>query len=397
MKLKQSPDDFVVEESTALVPAEQGPYAFYRLEKRGWTTPDALEAVRRRWNVVDGRRISYGGLKDRHAHTVQYLTIEHGPRRGLNQPGLTLRYLGQLPHPYGSEHIAANRFRVTLRDLAPGAVEVVVAALAEVERDGLPNYFDDQRFGSVAGPGRPFVAGEMVRGRYEGAVKLALAGEYEFDPAVVKREKESIRRHWGDWEACKAALPRGHARSIVDYLRMHPDDFRGALARLRPELSGLYLSAYQSDLWNRTLARWLAAYCPVGSLIALPLKMGEVPAPRGLPPDAAAALASLTVPLASPRLKWDDAAPWAGALRAVLAEEGVELSRMRLKGHRRPFFSKGERAALSRAAGLTHEIGDDDRHPGRRLVRLAFELPRGSYATLLVKRVTAARPLTPAG
>src|SRR2546425_8917597 len=35
----------------------------------------------------------------------------------------------------------------------------------------------------------------------------------------------------------------------------HPTDFKGALERLRPELRGLYLSAYQSYLWNRMLAR----------------------------------------------------------------------------------------------------------------------------------------------
>ena len=57
---------------------------------------------------------------------------------------------------------------------------------------GVPNYFDDQRFGSVAGG--EFVAREMVRGRFEEALKLALAGEYEYDRAADKREKETLLR-----------------------------------------------------------------------------------------------------------------------------------------------------------------------------------------------------------
>ena len=75
--------------------------------------------------------------------------------------------------------------------------------------------------------------------------------------APQKKEKAILRAHWGDWRTCKDKLPHDHARTLVAYLESHPADFRGAIARLRPELRGLYLSAYQSHLWNRMLARWL--------------------------------------------------------------------------------------------------------------------------------------------
>src|SRR5688572_5335384 len=100
MKLKQHPDDFQVEEQTDVV-AGEGPFAFYRLEKAGWSTPDALAALRRRWKI-DWRRLSYGGLKDRHARTVQYLTIYQGPRRDLTHHTVHVRYLGQVHAPYTS-------------------------------------------------------------------------------------------------------------------------------------------------------------------------------------------------------------------------------------------------------------------------------------------------------
>ena len=82
MKLKQSPDDFQVEELTSVTPGADGPFAFYRLTKRGWATPDAFASVLSRWKI-EGRRLSYGGLKDRHAATAQFFTIFRGPRRGL--------------------------------------------------------------------------------------------------------------------------------------------------------------------------------------------------------------------------------------------------------------------------------------------------------------------------
>ena len=74
--------------------------------------------------------------------------------------------------------------------------------------------------------------------------------------------------------------------------------------------------------------------------------------------------------------------------RAVMAEEGMELADLRVKGIRELFFSKGERAAHCQPANLSHEIAADERHPGRQALTLRFDLPRGSYATLIVKRIT---------
>src|SRR5207237_9046334 len=156
MKLKQQPDDFRVEEIPAVAPGSEGTFAFYRLEKRGWSTPDALAAVRRRWQV-EPSRLSYGGLKDRHAWTTQYLTINHGPRRGLNHQQITLHYLGQLRTTYTSHDIVANRFRLLPRDLAPAEQAEIEERIRQVATEGVPNYFDDQRFGSVAGEGEDFI------------------------------------------------------------------------------------------------------------------------------------------------------------------------------------------------------------------------------------------------
>jgi tRNA pseudouridine13 synthase len=40
-------------------------------------------------------------------------------------------------------------------------------------------------------------------------------------------------------------------------------------------------------------------------------------------------------------------------------------------------------------ANLEWEAGDDDLNCGRRKLTLHFELPRGCYATMVVKRLTA--------
>ena len=60
---------------------------------------------------------------------------------------------------------------------------------------------------------------------------------------------------------------------------------------------------------------------------------------------------------------------------------------MKIRGMRKPFFTRGERAALVIPQEMTATAGPDERHPGQARLDLSFDLPRGSYATMVVKRV----------
>ena len=111
MKLKRLPDDFRVEELSAVEPGETGRFVFYRLVKTGLGTLEALEAIRRRWNLP-ADSIRHGGLKDRHAKTIQYLTILDGPEQSLRQEHLELEPLGRLTRPYGPGSFVGNRFDI---------------------------------------------------------------------------------------------------------------------------------------------------------------------------------------------------------------------------------------------------------------------------------------------
>lgn len=388
MKLKQAPEDFHVEELTERLPTDQGPFSLYRLEKKGWATLDAVQAIRRRWHL-DAGRLSYGGLKDRHAHTVQHITIYHGPRRGLTHHAVTLSYLGQTSRPFTSNDICANRFRITLRDIPAETLAAAEQALREIGIDGVPNYFDDQRFGSVS-VGNDFVARQLVLGNWERALRLAIASPYAHDRAPQKQEKAILQARWGDWACCKAELSRGHARSLVDYLVSHPLDFRGAFQRMRKELSALHLSAYQSHIWNHLLAGWLQQTCRDEQLVPVTLRLEALPMVRGLDAEQRARLTNSTLPLPSARLKIDPTDPRAQLLEAILQREGFRLQDMKIKGLREPFFSKGDRPVLSIPAQFRYEVLADDRHPGRSKLVLSFELSRGAYATLLIKRIQQA-------
>ena len=80
---------------------------------------------------------------------------------------------------------------------------------------------------------------------------------------------------------------------------------------------------------------------------------------------------------------------WLPIAEDVLRAEGLTLAELKIKGMQQPFFSKGDRAGCVRPANLGHADEPDDLNAGRRKLMLKFDLPRGSYATMLVKRVTA--------
>jgi tRNA pseudouridine13 synthase len=171
MKLKSKPDDFFVEELSSITPAASGPIPYYRLEKRSLSTPDAIQNICQAWRI-DPKRVRYGGLKDRHAWTIQYLTIEDGPVRKFRDALMNVEHLGFVQDHYGPQSFTGNRFGITLRDIEKEELARIEAAIAEVKQGAVANYFDDQRFGSVSD--QQFVARALIAGDLEQALKRAL-------------------------------------------------------------------------------------------------------------------------------------------------------------------------------------------------------------------------------
>ncbi len=268
MKVKQVPQDFVVEERARVRPTDRGPFALYLLRKEGIGTLEALRAVRRAWQVP-GRAVGFGGLKDRHAVTTQWVTIPRGPRRNLEQPTFRLTYEGQFTQPMSRMLLEGNTFGIRIRDLSDREARTLSTRLADLATHGVPAYFDDQRFGSIRGD-VPFAALLLLRGDAEGAFRAAVASPSREDRGPVKKRKIALARAWGHWED---ALPHLHGtptRAAVLHLVAHPDDFVGAFAALDREEKALLTSAWASSVWNRALAARVEALVAPDDRLVLP-------------------------------------------------------------------------------------------------------------------------------
>lgn len=375
MKIKQKPEDFVVSELDRYEISKTGPFALYRLVKWDIGTIEAVGSLARSWNLSRAQ-ISFGGLKDRHARTDQAISIRGGPERSFEGSTFRAEFLGRSRDPITRASFQGNRFEITVRDLSE------IPDLGPVKRFGIPNYFDDQRFGSLRGTDGEFIGRALVRGEYEKALKLALASPSGEDRKRERDQKILLRDRWGDWAALSRELPPSPGRTIAAYLAGHPGAFGFAYERIEQNLRILYISAYQSWLWNRTLG---AIIRTLPDPYEVPYVAGHHVFYRTLEPATQDRLAELAIPLLTPGQRFEG--PVADITARLLGEERVEQRQFRLKKLAKTFFGKGLRSAIVAPAALGSTTGEDELGHGRRKMRLSFELPKGSYATILLKRL----------
>ena len=148
--IKLTPEDFVVEEILGFELSGEGEHVFLRIEKRGENT-DYVARQLGRFAGVPIRNVSYAGLKDRHGRTLQWFSIQLPGQSGPDWSGLnsdTIRVLDVIRNARKLRKGAAsgNRFELTVRDLT-AIPELLETRLADIARQGVPNYFGPQRFG----------------------------------------------------------------------------------------------------------------------------------------------------------------------------------------------------------------------------------------------------------
>jgi tRNA pseudouridine13 synthase len=383
MKLRRLAEDFRVAEQNSLALKPAGQFAAYELVKSRWTTLEAIERLSRLLNIPR-RDFSHAGLKDRHAITSQLITIRNGPPRSIDDDALSLVYRGQASRATTASDITGNSFELVLRSLLPAEVMAATRALSEIRNCGIANYFDDQRFGSYF-PERGFIAGAWIREDYELALRLAFAEHQPFDDAEERQQKEILRDHWGDWPTCKQLLNRSHRRSIITFLCDHPTDFKKAWGTVNAELRGLFLSALQSDLWNRLASALFLDRCRRDQLSSMALKTGPLWFPRQLDVPQLQDLREMQLPLPSARLRGQD--PLTNWIDQSLSQWGWPLKDLKVRYPRDRFFSRSRRPVLISATDLHAEFSTDELDSSRQKLALRFSLPRGAYATMLVKRL----------
>jgi len=147
-KFEQNQDDFIVDE-IGLEYKGSGNFSIYHIEKVEITTWDMIAAFAQFLNI-NAEKIGYAGLKDKHATTTQYISIESRYEKELKKfkhPQIKILKLTRDSHSIRMGDLKGNRFTINLFEVSQIQAGQIEKLARKSEQLGLPNYFGYQRFG----------------------------------------------------------------------------------------------------------------------------------------------------------------------------------------------------------------------------------------------------------
>jgi tRNA pseudouridine13 synthase len=383
-RIKQSHDDFVVREITrsgrvlelgktytaaelgeAEVP--DGKQITFVLQKRNWNTINAVQAVAK-WMGRGRKSMGYAGTKDKFAVSVQLASVFH-------------------PEPFEMSSVRIKDISINgswrsdglkIGDSLGNAFDIVVrgakspdaaAGVAEELGGRMPNYFGPQRFGdrkNNAAVGLMILKGEM-----EGAVMELLTGTDNETSADATAARKRLREE-GDFAAALEYFPKylKGERTILAHLAEYRRDWAGALRMLPRGLSLMLVHAVQGKIFNEELEERIREKDFESDAYAARDFYGF--------PDTERAGGKGDFPLACVVGYDTDDSRIGDYAREIMERMDIRKEEFRIRSVP-ALSSKGSyRALLAPVKDLGYQIenGSD--------IKLDFELPKGSYATILL-------------
>jgi tRNA pseudouridine13 synthase len=242
-------DDVVFRHVSEQPKKQQGSYVLFSLTKRGLDTLHAVRIVEK----VFGARVNYLGIKDANAVTTQYITIPaEAERDQINLPNsLTLKKLGYLPYPLNRSHLIGNKFNIKIRELEKK--EKLPQLIESVIEEGVPNYFGYQRFGSRR-PVTHLIGRALVKRRFEEAINLLLTYTTEYEKENIQRARRALSEDYLKVDVEDLPPTLDLERQVLRSLKTHPNDYLRAIRSIPLRVRRLFVNAYQSYIFNRTLS-----------------------------------------------------------------------------------------------------------------------------------------------
>ncbi|MDY6818230.1 MAG: tRNA pseudouridine(13) synthase TruD [Halobacteriales archaeon] len=410
-RLRETPDAFQVEEierpELAPVDADPGDYRHLvvRVTLENWDTNRFAGTLADRLEI-SRERISWAGTKDKRAVTTQLLSIDGvTPDELPTIEDATIEPIGRMGRWLEFGDLVGNRFRIRVAD--PDHPEHASAITEELRAFGdgsvsVPNYFGQQRFGSRR-PVTHEVGLAICRGEWEAAVMTYVGNPFDAEPPATRKARRFVE-DTHDWTAALERMPDwlGHERAMLHRLAENGGtsdaDFRAALEAVPSNLQRLFVNAAQSYVFNRILSERLTrglsfTEAVAGDVVCFTETIDGVTVPD---PDRLQRVtdsrvdainrhldrgrAVITAPLVGTETTLGDRRP-GDIERTVLETVDIGPADFDLLG---AFHSTGTRRAITLSASPTIEHDP---------LTFAFALPKGAYATVLLREYLKYDPI----
>lgn len=402
--IKQRPEDFLVEEQPLYAMRGQGEHVFLLIEKTSLTTTDIVRDLARAFRV--GRNdIGYAGLKDKHAIVRQHFSVWLPDRKDeaecIERLGdrrlMKVLWSDRHTNKLRRGHHGGNRFIIRIRNVEPTDAVKAKRIIDRLYAQGVPNFVGDQRFGYRQ---HNHLLGKLLlAGEYEALLDEMLGKAIDADPPNMQKARTAYDHR--DYDEALRHWPKHlrFDRQALDALRQGLDAKQAVMSIYRTQREFL-VSALQSAMFNSVLDRRLregklAKIMPGDlawkhdnrSVFAVDEETAEIEnAPAGRVP-------SLEVSPSGPMwgINMTRATGEPGEIEAqvldifgILPEQLAGVGDVHAEGSRRPM----------RIALRDPEVsgGSDEHGP---FVKVAFEMPRGAFATIVLREVMKdAQPAT---
>lgn len=328
-KIKEKPEDFIVEELIDLETTSEGKFAYLKLQKTNLNTVAAIKQLSHALNI-NSKSVGFCGNKDKHAITSQFVSIPSSLKnksQKLSINGISLSFAG-----YGNKRLflgahKGNRFLIQIKELSN--------SLRFHRTRFMPNYFGEQRFSKVNAQ----------------VGKLLLNKNYKAAAEIV--EEEIVRRH----------------------LDIHSTEYINAFSKVPGRVLIMYMHAYQSALFNRILAQTIKPQSSEYRLVKT--DFGELV----FPVEKKGINYELEIPLAGFETLNDlQASPSA---KVVLSEEGLNTKSFVNKQIPILSLPGSSRTAYAQICDLSFEVITNKGKTYDAVI--SFSLPKGSYATIALR------------
>jgi tRNA pseudouridine13 synthase len=411
-QLRQEVEDFIVKEITNRDEGSDGKYLILELVKRDWDTHHFTRTLAKILQISQ-KRISVAGTKDKRALTTQKISIfdlDASEIEKVHLKDIELKVLGRSRKSIELGDLWGNDFIITVRSIASSPEEtknLLEKTTGEIlAQGGVPNFFGVQRFGSVR-PVTHLVGKAVVEGDFEKASMLYIAEPFPDEPDETIKARQFVKETRNFREGLKNyPLRLGHERAMMNHLIANPEDFAGSFLVLPKNLYKMFVHGYQSYIYNMILCRRLEKGLPLnqafeGDIVCFKNDAGlpDSSKTEKVTAETVAAMnrlikknrAFITAPLPGYITEFASGIP--GEIeQEVLRELNVPLegfnvekiSEMSSKGMRREVLLKVE---------PKFEVANDELNPGKSKAILEFMLPKGSYATTVLREYMKVDPL----
>ena len=191
---------------------EEGEYIYVKIKKKNISTPEIIDIISSKLKVPS-KNIGVAGNKDKKAITTQLISIRGVSEDNINKLNLKdieINVLGRSNEPISLGSHECNKFIITVRDLKENEYKTVLSKLENKTKIKFINYFGEQRFG-------------------KNNVNIGLS--------IMK----------GDF---KKACELIDSHKLNEYLNQNSNDYIGALKKVQKRVLTLYIHSVQSHIWN---------------------------------------------------------------------------------------------------------------------------------------------------